>query len=218
MIQNKNIFDFYQSSGVYDRVIFNKKISNSCLTLNDLKKKINNLKDFYNKKQDQIVFSDGNSKSKIMIIGDAPGVSDEINGKPFSGESGELLDKMLMAINLDRNKVYLTNIINFRLQDNKKLGPVEIKNYRSIIFDHIKIINPKIIFILGSVTFNFFFENTQSLTKSRGHWNKIKISNNEYDCLPSYHPSFLLRQPSQKKASWKDLKNLKQKIIEQNLC
>ena len=67
------------------------------------------------------------------------------------------------------------------------------------------------------MTFNFF-ENTQSLTKLRGHWNKIKIGNNEYDCLPSYHPAFLLRQPSQKKVSWEDLKNLKQKIIEQNLC
>ena len=218
MIQNKNIFDFYQSSGVYDRVIFNKKISNNCLTLNDLKKKINNLKDFYNKKQDQIVFSDGNSKSKIMIIGDAPGTSDEINGKPFSGESGELLDKMLLAINLNRNKVYLTNIINFRLQDNKKLGSFEIKNYRSIILDHIKIINPKIIFILGSVTFNFFFENTQSLTKLRGHWNKIKIGNSEYDCLPSYHPAFLLRQPSQKKVSVGRFKKTQNKKLSNKIC
>ena len=162
MQNNKSIFDFYQSSGVYDRVILNKKFINNTPTLQDLRDKILNLKEFYKKNEDEMVFADGNPNSKIMIIGDAPGVSDETTGKPFSGETGNLLDKMLSAINLDRNKVYLTNIINFRLADNKRLSQLEIHNYKSLIFNHIKIINPKIIFLLGSVAYEFFCEKKNS--------------------------------------------------------
>jgi len=218
MQNNKSIFDFYQSSGVYDRVILNKKFINNTPTLQDLRDKILNLKEFYKKNEDEMVFADGNPNSKIMIIGDAPGVSDETTGKPFSGETGNLLDKMLSAINLDRNKVYLTNIINFRLADNKRLSQLEIHNYKSLIFNHIKIINPKIIFLLGSVAYEFFCEKKESTAKSRGHWTKLNINNHEFDCLTSYHPAFLLRQPDQKKASWEDLKKLKQRIVDENLC
>ena len=137
MQNNKNIFEFYQSSGLYDRVIFKNKNKKNSPTLEKLKEKILSLKNIYSKQSHQLVFSDGNSKSKIMLIGDSPSISDEINGKPFSEDTGLLLDKMLGAINLDRNKVYLTNIVNFRLPDNRKLSENDIVNFQPLILDHI---------------------------------------------------------------------------------
>ena len=93
---DKNILDFYQSSGLYDRIILRKSNIENKLTLINLKTKIASLASFYNKNKNQAVFSDGNENSKIMIIGDMPGVSDEIKKKPFSGDAGELLDKMFL--------------------------------------------------------------------------------------------------------------------------
>jgi len=218
MQNNKNIFDFYQSFGLYDRVIFKKKNNENHPTLEKLVEKILSLKNIYNKNSDQLVFSDGNIRSKIMIIGDAPGISDEIKNKPFSGESGLLLNKMLEAIGLDRTKVYLTNVINFRLPDNKKLDDNDIRYFKPLIFDHIKIINPKLVMILGNSTLRTFVDKQQSISKSRGQWFELNINNNIYNCMPSYHPSFLIKQPLQKKFSWLDLKEFKNQIDIEKLC
>jgi len=100
----KNIYNFYQSSGVYDRIIFQHKNIKNQTTIIDLKQKILALKEVYGKTKEQLVLSDGNIQSKIMIIGDMPGVSDEISNQPFSGDVGVLLNKMLNAIELDRSK------------------------------------------------------------------------------------------------------------------
>lgn len=213
----KNIFEFYQSSGVYNRVILKEKNKKNLDTLENLRKKTLRLKEFYNKEDNQLVFADGNNSSKIMIIGDIPGVSDEIYGKPFSGEAGLLLDKMLEAISLNRKKVYITNIVNFRLPDNKKLEENDIKRFRPLIYEHIKIINPKLILLFGTSTLQTFYEK-YSITKVRGKWLKLVIENKSYNCMSSFHPSFLIRQPQQKKDSWQDLKKLRKKIIENSLC
>tara|TARA_B100000575_G_scaffold10828_1_gene7919 strand:- start:684 stop:1340 length:657 start_codon:yes stop_codon:yes gene_type:complete len=218
MQNNKNIFDFYQSSGIYDRIIFKNKNNNNHLTIEKLVKKTLSLGNIYNKRNDQLVFSDGNSKSKIMIIGDAPGISDEINKKPFSGDVGLLLNKMLKAINLDRTKVYLTNIINFRLPDNKKLSDNDIKIFKPLIYEHIEIINPKLIMLFGTSTLKTFFNNEESISKVRGKWLDLKIKNNTYICMLSFHPNFLLNQPSQKINSWQDLKEFKNRIDKDKLC
>lgn len=213
----KNIFEFYQSSGVYNRVILKEKNKKNLDTLENLRKKTLRLKEFYNKEDNQLVFADGNNSSKIMIIGDIPGVSDEIYGKPFSGEAGLLLDKMLEAISLNRKKVYITNIVNFRLPDNKKLEENDIKRFRPLIYEHIKIINPELILLFGTSTLQTFYEK-YSITKVRGKWLKLVIENKSYNCMSSFHPSFLIRQPQQKKDSWQDLKKLRKKIIENSLC
>ena len=217
MQSNKNIFEFYQSSGIYDRVIFRKNNESKLDKLNKLKLKILNLKEIYNKKDDQIVFFDGDTHSNVMIVGDAPGVVDEINCKPFSGEIGKLLNKMLAAINLDRSKVYLTNIINFRLSDNKMPSKIDILRFKPLIEEHIDIINPQIIFLLGFVTLKVFFENKISIIEARGKWFKLEIKGKQIDCIMSFHPQFLSKQPQQKKLSWEDLKKLKAKINERNL-
>jgi len=218
MQNNKNIFQFYQSSGLYDRVIFKNKNKKNSPTLEKLKEKILSLKNIYSKQSNQLVFSDGNSKSKIMLIGDSPGISDEINGKPFSEDAGLLLDKMLEAINLDRNKVYLTNVVNFRLPDNRKLNENDIVNFQPLILDHIKIINPKLIMILGSTALKTLFNEQQSITKIRGKWLKLIINNYTYSCMSSYHPNFLIRQPSQKKFAWSDLQEFRDRIHKEKLC
>ena len=218
MQNNKNIFEFYQSSGLYDRVIFKNKNKKNSPTLEKLKEKILSLKNIYSKQSDQLVFSDGNSKSKIMLIGDSPGISDEMNGKPFSEDAGLLLDRMLEAISLDRNKVYLTNVVNFRLPDNRKLSENDIVNFQPLILDHIKIINPELIMILGSDALKTLFNEQQSITKIRGKWLKLRINNYTYSCMSSYHPNFLIRQPSQKKFAWSDLQEFRDRIHKEKLC
>ena len=218
MQNNKNIFEFYQSSGLYDRVIFKNRNKKNSLTLEKLKERILSLKNIYSKQSHQLVFSDGNSKSKIMLIGDSPGISDEINGKPFSKDTGLLLDKMLEAISLNRNKVYITNVVNFRLPDNRKLSENDIVNFQPLILDHIKIINPKLIMILGSAALKTLFNEQQSITKIRGKWLKLIINNYTYSCMSSYHPNFLIRQPSQKKFAWSDLQEFRDRIHKEKLC
>jgi uracil-DNA glycosylase family 4 len=213
-----NIFDFYHSSGLYDRVIFKKKIKKeNNITINDVKKSLENLSYIFDKNKEHLVFSDGNFKSKIMIIGEAPGVSDEKENKPFVGEAGKLLDKMLSAINLTRNIVYITNVINFRPPDNRKPTIKEIEKFKPLLLQHISLIRPEVILLLGSTAYETFFGSDVSITKSRGQWLKINIDELNIDCIASFHPAFLLRQPQQKKYSWEDLKKLKEKIVEKNI-
>ena len=155
--------------------LFLKIKNNNHLTIEKLIEKTLSLRNIYNKQNDQLVFSDGNIKSKIMIIGDVPGISDEINNKPFSGDVGLLLNKMLKAIKLDRKKVYLTNIINFRLPDNRKLSDYDIKIFKPLIYEHIEIINPKLIMLFGASALKTFFYNKESISKARGKWLELKI-------------------------------------------
>ena len=208
----KNIHDFYQSSGLYDRVILKNNTLTQNKTIEDLKLEILKFSNFYNKSNDELVFSDGNIKSKIMIIGEAPGVTDEIEGKPFCGETGELLDKMLNAIGLNRDKTYITNVINFRLADNKKPSLEDINRFKPFLIEHIKIANPEYILILGSIALQSLFNNALPISKERGNWKELKVNNKHILCMPSFHPAFLLRQIQQKKLSWEDLKKFRDKI------
>ena len=117
-----------------------------------LKKTIMNIKNCdLKKKSKNIVFSDGNPKSKIMLIGEAPGANEDKEGIPFVGRAGQLLDKMLASINLDRKKVYISNIINYRPPENRRPTDEEIKRYLPFITKHIEIINPKYLFFLGAL-------------------------------------------------------------------
>ena len=125
------------------------------IELEQLKKSIVNLKNCNLKKQAKnLVFSDGNPKSKIMLIGEAPGANEDLEGLPFVGRAGQLLDKMLAAINLDRRKVYISNIVNYRPPENRKPTQQEIDIYLPFINKHIEIINPKILVLLGSTAMN----------------------------------------------------------------
>ena len=187
-------------------------------SLEFLKKSIMNLKKCDLKKNAKnIVFSDGNPKSKIMLIGEAPGANEDDEGLPFVGRAGMLLDKMLNAINLDRKKVYISNIINYRPPENRRPTDEEIKRYLPFITKHIEIINPKILVLLGSTAMNALIGNDVVISKMRGKWIEKEFGNCKTSVIITFHPAFLMRQPAQKKMSWIDLKMIREKKNKLNI-
>ena len=182
--------------------------------LQRLKKLISQVKNCTLKKNAKnLVFSDGNPKSKIMLIGEAPGANEDEEGLPFVGRAGALLDKMLASINLDRKKVYISNIINYRPPDNRRPTDEEIKRYLPFITKHIEIINPKILVLLGSTAMNALIGNEVVISKMRGKWIEKKFGNCKTSVIITFHPAFLMRQPAQKKMAWIDLKMIRDKKI-----
>ena len=182
--------------------------------LEGLKKSISNIKNCTLKKNaTNMVFSDGNPKSKIMFIGEAPGANEDAEGLPFVGRAGALLDKMLAAIDLNRKKVYISNIINYRPPDNRRPTDEEIKRYLPLITKHIEIINPKILVLLGSTAMNALIGNEVVISKMRGKWIEKKFGNCKTSVIITFHPAFLMRQPAQKKMAWVDLKMIRDKKI-----
>ena len=180
------------------------RLKKSILSLNncDLKRQAKN-----------IVFSDGNPNSKIMLIGEAPGANEDEEGLPFVGRAGALLDKMLAAIDLDRKKVYISNIINYRPPDNRRPTDEEIKRYLPFITKHIEIISPKILVLLGSTAMNALIGNEVVISKIRGKWIEKDFGTCKTSVIITFHPAFLMRQPAQKKMAWIDLKMIRDKKI-----
>ena len=186
--------------------------------LEKLKMAISNVKNCELKKNaSQIVFSDGNPKAKIMLIGEGPGANEDKEGIPFVGRAGILLDKMLAAINLDRKKVYISNIVNYRPPENRKPTEEEIKRYLPFITEHIEIISPKILILLGSTAMNALIGNDNVISKVRGKWIEKQFGNCKISTIVTFHPAFLMRQPAQKKLSWIDLKMIRDKKTKLNI-
>jgi len=181
--------------------------------LKKLEKEINEIKDCDLKKNsNNLVFSDGDFNSPVMIVGEGPGQREDELGKPFVGEAGLLLNKMLNAINIDRNKIYITNVVNFRPPNNRKPEKSEINRYSYYLRKHISIINPKILILLGSTAMESLLGSNVKISKIRGTWKEIIINDKVYNSIVTFHPAYLLRQPDQKKYSWLDLKEIKKKI------
>ena len=183
-----------------------------------LKKSIIELKNCNLKRQAKnMVFCDGNPKSKIMLVGEAPGANEDQEGLPFVGRAGMLLDKMLAAINLDRKKVYISNIVNYRPPENRKPTEEEIRRYLPFITKHIEIINPKILVLLGSTAMNALIGNNIVISKMRGKWIEKKFGSCKTSVIITFHPAFLMRQPAQKKMAWIDLKMIREKKNKLNI-
>ena len=181
--------------------------------LKKLEKEINEIKECELKKNsNNIVFSDGDFNSPVMIVGEGPGQREDELRKPFVGEAGLLLNKMLNAINIDRNKTYITNVVNFRPPNNRKPEKSEINRYSYYLRKHISIINPKILILLGSTAMESLLGSNVKISKIRGIWKEIIINDKVYNSIVTFHPAYLLRQPDQKKYSWLDLKEIKKKI------
>jgi len=161
-----------------------------------------------------IVFNDGNINSPIMLIGEAPGQKEDELSKPFVGEAGSLLNKMLSAINLYRKDLYVTNVVNYRPPLNRKPDSNEIERYSEFLLEHVDIIKPKIIILLGSTAMEAFFGSSLKISKERGIWKEILIKDKTFLTMITYHPAYLLRQNDQKKYSWIDLKKIRNKIDE----
>ena len=158
-----------------------------------------------------LVFGDGNISAKIMIIGEGPGAQEDAESKPFVGRAGKLLDKMLYAIQLDRTKVYISNVVNYRPPGNRKPTEEEIKRYLPYLKSHIEVINPKILLLLGSTALNTLVGNEVVISKARGKWIQKEIGTAKPWIVASFHPAFLMRQPEQKKLAWIDLKMIRDK-------
>jgi len=152
-----------------------------------------------------LVFSDGSYLSEVMIIGEAPGRMEDKMKIPFVGKSGKLLDKMLKSIDLNRNKCYITNVVNFRPEENRKPTLDEILIFKPLLFNHIEIIMPKKILLLGATAAHAVLDHEGPLHIVRGNWKKININKNYYNILTTFHPAYLLRQPNAIKIAWKDL-------------
>ena len=181
--------------------------------LKKLEKEINEIKECELKKNsNNLVFSDGDFNSPVMIVGEGPGQREDELRKPFVGEAGLLLNKMLNAINIDRNKIYITNVVNFRPPNNRKPEKSEINRYSYYLRKHISIINPKILILLGSTAMESLLGSNVKISKIRGTWKEIIINDKVYNSIVTFHPAYLLRQPDQKKYSWLDLKEIKKKI------
>ena len=194
------------------------KVEDASIKLNELKKEIENIENCELKKNaSKIVFSDGDYKSKIMIVGEGPGQKEDQEGKPFVGDAGILLNKMLKSINIDRKKIYITNVVNFRPPNNRKPEPSEISKYSNFLRKHIAIIDPKILILMGSTAMESLFGSNIKITKERGSWKDIIINNKTYLCMITFHPAYLLRQPENKKFSWTDLKEIRKKIDQLNI-
>ena len=190
-------------------------IENVNLRLKDLKTKIENIKNCELKNNSkQIVFSDGHIGSSVMIVGEGPGQKEDELGKPFVGDAGQLLNKMLEAINIKRENVYITNVVNYRPPNNRKPEVSEINRYSVFLRQHINIINPKILILMGSTAMEALFGQTLKITQERGKWKELIVNQKTYQTILTFHPAYLLRQPEQKKYSWVDLKMIRKKIDE----
>jgi uracil-DNA glycosylase family 4 len=208
---------------IYENEAINRYKINSNLAVKGPKgKKLQELKDSITKIQNcelknnstNIVFSDGNPDAKIMIIGEGPGVNEDLEGVPFIGRTGELLDKMLLSINLDRDNVYISNVVNYRPPENRNPTEVEIARYLPYLIKHVEIINPRILILLGSTALNTIIGNDKLISDIRGKWIEKKIGSCKTSIITSFHPAFLMRQPDQKKLSWVDLKMIRKKILD----
>ena len=169
------------------------------------------------KNASKIVFADGNIQSPIMIIGEGPGQKEDELGKPFVGDAGNLLNKMLKAINIEREKIYITNVVNYRPPNNRKPEPSEINRYSEYLKEHISIIDPKILILMGSTAMEALLGSNKRISKERGQWKEIIIKQKNYKTIVTFHPAYLLRKPDQKKFSWEDIKIIRKEIDDQNI-
>lgn len=160
----------------------------------------------------QLVFSDGNPEADIMIIGEAPGRDEDLQGKPFVGRSGQLLDKIIGAIGLDRTSVYIANTVPWRPPGNRTPTPQEIAICRPFLNRQIALVAPRIIITTGAPAAHTMFEVKTPITRMRGQWRTLEIDGLSIDALPTLHPAFLLRQPAQKKQVWQDMLSLKARL------
>ena len=186
--------------------------------LSKLKEKINSIEDCKLKDSSKnLIMGDGNINSPIMLISEAPGELEDTSGHTFKGEVGLLLRKMLLAIDLKIENVYSAYSINFRPPEDRKPTVQEIKRYSIFLKEHISIIDPKIIILMGSSAMEAIFGSNSKISIERGRWKETILRNKTYPIMITFNPSYLIRFPENKKYSWEDLKKIRQKINESNI-
>ena len=186
--------------------------------IKNLKNQINSIENCKLKENsNKIILGEGNINSPLMLIGEAPGAEEEKLGVPFRGEVGELLDKMLIAIGIKRQSIYSSYAINFRPPDDRKPTSKEIKRYSVFLKEHISIVNPKIIVLMGSSAMEAVTGISEKISAERGHWKEVILKNKTFPLMITFNPSYLIRFPENKKHSWEDLKKIRDKIKDMKL-
>ena len=160
----------------------------------------------------RLVFADGNPQSRVMFVGEAPGRDEDIEGLPFVGRSGKLLDRMLAAIGLDRTKVYIANIVPWRPPGNRTPTPQESAICLPFVMRQIELANPDILVCLGGPSAQTLLGMKEGITKTRGRWFSFDTGTREIRAMPTFHPAFLLRSPLQKRFAWRDFLAIKKAL------
>ena len=192
--------------------------TNKAELLEKLKKQINSIENCNLKDNSQnLILGDGNINSSIMLIGEAPGAVEDKTITTFKGEVGELLNKMLLAIEIKRQNIYCSYAVNFRPPEDRKPTTQEIRRYSVFLKEHISIIDPKIIILMGSSAMESLTGINTKISSERGKWKELILKNKTYPLIISFSPSYLIRFPENKKYSWEDLKKIKQKINEMKI-
>ena len=160
----------------------------------------------------QLVFADGNPKARLMFVGEAPGRDEDIEGLPFVGRSGKLLDRMLAAVGLDRTSVYIANIVPWRPPGNRTPTPQESQICLPFIQRQIELADPDILVCLGGPSAQALLGIKEGITKTRGRWFGFDTGKREIRAMPTFHPAFLLRSPLQKRFAWRDFLAIKKAL------
>ena len=196
---------------------YTNNIQNKLDKLSALKKKIYSIENCRLKNNSKnLIMGDGDTNSPIMLIGEAPGKIEDESESTFQGEIGSLLNKMLLAINIRREDVYTTYSVNFRPPEDRKPTAQEIKRYSIFLKEHISIINPEIVILMGSTAMEAI-TNLNKISIERGKWKEIILNNKTFPLIITFSPSYLIRFPENKRYSWEDLKKIRQKIQELNI-
>jgi len=154
----------------------------------------------------RLVFADGNPQARVMFVGEAPGRDEDIEGLPFVGRSGKLLDRMIAAIGLDRSKAYIANVIPWRPPGNRTPTPQETQICLPFIQRQIELVNPDVLVTLGNPSTQTLLGTREGIMRSRGKWFDYDTGTRVIRALPTFHPAYLLRSPSYKRMSWQDLR------------
>ena len=162
----------------------------------------------------RLVFADGNPQARIMFVGEAPGREEDIEGLPFVGRSGKLLDRMIAAIGLDRSGVYIANVIPWRPPGNRTPTPQETQICLPFIQRQIELVNPDVLVTLGNPSTQTLLSTREGIMKTRGRWFDYDTGTRVIRALATFHPAYLLRSPSYKRMAWQDLRAIA-KALEQ---
>lgn len=157
----------------------------------------------------RLVFDDGNPEARIMLVGEAPGRDEDEQGKPFVGRSGQLLDRMLQAVGLDRTQVYVANIVPWRPPGNRTPTPQEIETCLPFIERQIELARADVLVCLGGPAAQTLLKQKDGILKLRGRWFTYQAGDRDLRALATLHPAYLLRQPLQKRLAWRDILNLR---------
>ena len=156
----------------------------------------------------RLVFADGNPRARIMFVGEAPGREEDIEGLPFVGRSGKLLDRMIAAIGLDRGNTYIANVIPWRPPGNRTPTPQETQICLPFIRRQIELVNPDVLVTLGNPSTQTLLSTREGIMKTRGRWFDYDTGTRVIRALATFHPAYLLRSPSYKRMAWQDLRSI----------